>query len=132
MKPESTSHADLENRVLEKLLAGNHPILEALRRQLEGGTVRSREFTGVGFFTKLCPSPGAQRAPTPRDRFHLGGVYAEITGLCHGAGFVLFVTDGYLDFLEGFCYDEAWPTQTQGARLYYAGPRERDPAAIDA
>ncbi len=132
MNPELTSHVDLENRVLEKLLAGNHPILEALRLQIEGGSVRSREFTGVGFFTKLSPSHGARRAPTQRDRLHIGGVYADIPGLRNGAGFILFVTNGYLDLLEGFCYDEAWPAQVRGARPYYAGPRERDPAAIDA
>jgi hypothetical protein len=132
MNPEPAGHDELERGALQLLLAGNHPILEALRQQLAKSSVLSREFTGAGFFTNFGPSPDAPRAPSPCDRFQIGGVYAEIPGLRHGAGFILFVTNGYIDFLEGFCYDEDWPAQVSRANIYYAGHRASDPAAIDA
>jgi hypothetical protein len=91
------------------LLAGDDPRLKALRRQLAGSRVRSREFTGVGFFTNLTVPPDATRAPVGAQRVTLGDVAASMNGLAHGAGFVLFITDGMLDFLEGFTYDEPWP-----------------------
>jgi len=45
----------------------------------------------------------------------IGDVHAELAGLSHGAGFVLFIKDGRLDCLEGLTYDEAW----------HAGPQLR-------
>ena len=36
-------------------------------------------------------------------------VETTISGLRHGAGFVLFVDDGQLAMLEGFSYDGPWP-----------------------
>ena len=41
---------DLENSVLEWLLSGDDPVLVALRHQLASAKVKSREFTGVGFY----------------------------------------------------------------------------------
>jgi hypothetical protein len=35
--------------------------------------------------------------------------YADIDGLEHGAGFVLWLEDGWLSCLEGFSYAEPWP-----------------------
>jgi hypothetical protein len=58
--------------------------------------------------------------------FKFGDVVAEIEGLKHGAGFLLFITDGALDELEGYCYDEAWPKEVIGFKLAYFGGSERD------
>jgi hypothetical protein len=99
----------LERQVIATILAPDHPVMDALRRQLDAGTVAAREFTGVGFFTTLVVADGVEAAPVTRTRLHLGDVAATIEGLEHGAGFVLFVSDGVLDVLEGFAYDEPWP-----------------------
>ena len=53
-------------------------------------------------------------APVTRDRLHLGEVASSLTGLDHGAGFVLWVTSGRLDTLEGFSYGEPWPDGIEG------------------
>ena len=55
----------------------------------------------------------------------IGDVYAEIPGLEHGAGFVLYIKDGYLDMLEGYSYDEPWPSSVEGFALHYSSG-ERD------
>lgn len=39
----------LEAAVLQKLLDGDHPVLDALRQQLPDLAVKERKYTGVGF-----------------------------------------------------------------------------------
>jgi hypothetical protein len=98
----------LERDVLAALLQPDHPVINALRRQLVYCRVALRELTGVGFFSTLQISPEVQPAPVKRGRMTLGDVTAAVEGLEHGAGFVLFVQNGVLDLLEGFSYDEPW------------------------
>ncbi|MDX2000062.1 MAG: hypothetical protein SF066_20275 [Thermoanaerobaculia bacterium] len=101
---------ELEHAVMEKLLAGDSHVLETLRRQARGAKVVRRENTGAGFYTWLEPSSDSPRTPDPGN-FELSDVEAQIPGLTHGAGFVLFIRNGYLDNLEGFSYDEPWPKE---------------------
>lgn len=112
---------DLERSVIDKLLAGEHPVLEALRGQLRSCRVRSRELTGCGFFTELQVDRGLRVAPTSAEKLRIGDVNAKIGGLEHGAGFVLFVKDGYLDMLEGYSYEEPWPESIDEFELSYTG-----------
>ena len=120
-----------ERAVLVKLLHGDHPTLSALREQLQACRVINREFTGHGFFTNLTVDPSAARIPNPVPRLQVSDVGADIKGLEHGAGFVLFVTDGYMDFLEGFTYDERWPDAIDEFSLRYELGRIANPGAID-
>ncbi|MGH2483438.1 MAG: barstar family protein [Candidatus Limnocylindria bacterium] len=105
----------LEQAVLDKLLQLGNPTVEALRLQAEHSRVRHREYTGVGFWTEFDVSEVASSAGSAD--FELSGVGADIPGLEHGAGFLLFVRNGYLSQLEGFTYDEPWPQDDQVFRL---------------
>ncbi|SRR6266511_2358771 len=118
-----TELTDLERAVLEKLLAGDDQRLAELREQLETTLVSKREMTGVGFFTTLSVLNSTHRLD---DRsFELGDVSADITGLTHGAGFVLFIRNGLLDTLEGYTYgDDRWPEKISSFRLRYDAPRD--------
>ena len=116
--------SDLERDVLEMLLAGNDARLEQLRGQLDACRVRSREMTGVGFWTSLAVPPGIEGVGNGL-RTRLSDVVATIEGLEHGAGFVLFIENGLLDNLEGFTYDEPWPDRIGGYSLRYMN-EERD------
>lgn len=116
----------LEHAVIDKLLAGDHPVLATLRRQAEHARVAKRENTGVGFF---CDFEVNSDAPTiPRD-FQIGDVHAEMEGLAHGAGFVLFVRGGRLSMLEGFSYDESWPNHVGAFSLRYSNPERESELA---
>src|SRR5712692_181798 len=116
----------LERAVLEKLLAGDNPVLAALRRQLEVAGVGERDFTGVGFMTTLTVPEEAPRAPVQSHVIRMGDVSAEIDGLKHSAGFLLYIQDGALDALEGYTYDEPWPDTIRRFTLKYTqeGPRD--------
>lgn len=82
-----------------------------IRQQLAHATVAKREFTGVGFFTEFALPADA---PVRHDLADLviDDVGVEFPSLQHGAGFVLFIRGGAVSMLEGFTYDEAWPTNT--------------------
>ena len=119
-----TPLTDLELSVIRMLLDGDDPALATLRDQLEHTLVQKRQFTGVGFFADLRVSG---ESPPAAASGHLGDD-AEIEGLEHGAGFVLFIEDGYLHMLEGYTYgSEPWPDRLDGGvslRYWTPGGRE--------
>jgi len=115
----------LEKEVMKLLLDGADPALAVLRQQLEYARLAKRENTGVGFYTKFTIPDSVPRLDEGKS-FKFGDVVADIDGLKHGAGFLLFVTDGALDELEGYCYDEAWPKEVIGFKLAYFGGSGRD------
>jgi len=88
-----------------------------IRKQLAHASITKREFTGVGFFTEFSLPTGA---PVRRDLTDdtIGDVGAMFPGLQHGAGFVLFIRSGVVSMLEGYTYDEPWPTSTDEFRVY--------------
>lgn len=72
--------------------------------------------TGVGFYTRLELTPGlppaTMAAPGP-----VGGGQAEIHGLEHGAGFLIWLKEGRLSSIEGFSYEEPWPARVDEFKL---------------
>jgi hypothetical protein len=103
-----------EYDVIATILRPDHPVFDALRRQLAACRVGERELTGHGFYTSLIVPPDVAPAPVNRDQLRLdGGIGATMDGLQHGAGFVLWVQKGVLDTLEGFCYEAAWPERIE-------------------
>jgi len=116
----------LEQAVLDKLLAGDHPVLVALREQATSARLARREYTGVGFH---CHFDVGEGAPTVKKDFHIGDVRAEMEGVAHGIGFVLIIRDGRLSMLEGYTYDEPWPSEIRGFTLRYAEAGRRSELA---
>jgi len=125
-----TKLSALEAAVLTKLVAGDHPILRVLQAQLDRSSVKSREFTGVGFLTEIVVPADTERVEIGKHDATIMGVAAEISGLEHGAGFVLYVRNGAIDALEGFAYDEAWPAGDPRFKLAYTPARDRDLAQL--
>jgi hypothetical protein len=111
--------APLERAVIESLVSRDEPGYDELRRQLVSCRVRSREMTGVGFYTTLEVDPSAPTAPASvgnplgQGRGFPDDVCADLEGLQHGTGFVLWLADGRLETLEGFTYDEPWPNEAE-------------------
>jgi len=123
----------LEQAVMEKLLDGDNPLLQDLRKQFEEIESVERKFTGAGFFTKFRLAPNVR--PLSKKSLTFGDVAATIPGLKNGAGFLLFVRGGVLDQLEGYTYGEFWPTDVPNFGLGYIVKgqvkRERDTEALD-
>ena len=115
-----TTFTKLEKAVIDMLLEGNDEVLIVLRKQLDACKVRSRELTGVGFFTEF-DVPDSMEVSLNVRSFKIGDVFAEIEGVEHGAGFILFVEDGTIAMLEGFTFDGPWPNEIGEFRLSYTG-----------
>jgi len=114
---------EIESQVMAMLLRGENAILATLRDQLAVASVARREFTGVGFFTGFDVPPNVAKLSSSR-RVTIQDVHADIVGLQHGAGFIMFVDGGVLDTLECFIYEDAWPANARLSRLYYLRPRQ--------
>jgi hypothetical protein len=112
----------LEAAVLQKLLSGDHPVLIALRDQMDGLSVRTRKNTGVGFFTELSTAAAARPASVPSGKIRFGDVQATVDGLKNGAGFLLLIEQGLLRMLEGYSYDEPWPEMIREFSVKYSNP----------
>lgn len=113
---------ELEQAVLDKLIAGNHPALHNLRTQANVAKMIERELTGCGFYVNF---EVPVNIPALKGNFQICDVNGEMEGLLFGAGFVLFIRNGYLDLLEGFSYDEPWPEHIGKFTLsYLKEPRE--------
>jgi hypothetical protein len=113
---------EFDRTILDALLAGDLLELAILRAQASVADVRERRMTGVGFFTNFLIPPDAPRLDVSGQRV-ISGVGAELEGVDHGVGFLLFVRDGQLDVLEGFTFDEPWPTRVALRRWFYLRPR---------
>lgn len=125
--PEPTS---FEVALAEALLAGDLPLLDALRSQWRAATFESRELSGVGFFLNVTiPHSTPRVAPS---NFELGDVYFETTSLPHGGGAVLFVRDGVITMLEAYTHDGEWPANFASFTLRYFDGEHRNIAAVEA
>ena len=116
---------EFERAVLDKLLAGDHPVLAALQAQARAARLVSRKYTGAGFFLSFDVPLDVPILAT-KD-FHFGDVNAAVDGLQYGAGFVMFVRGGRLDALEGYSYAEPWPNEIRNFKLAY----QREPREIE-
>jgi hypothetical protein len=98
----------LENEVLDVIASQlDAPDRAVLLKQFENTIILSRTMTGVGFYVNFSVD---KSAPQLLIKFaNIGNVTAEIPGLEHGAGFNLYVKDGIVKHLEGYCFDDQWP-----------------------
>ena len=123
----------LESEVLKWFLAGEHAVLGTLREQLASACVLSRTLTDHGFLLKLSVPAGTTKL---HEQFHvksdfcLGDVTAATDSLEHDVGFLLCITDGILDLLEGYTYDESWPVKVTNFALEYVTGIYRDLAEL--
>lgn len=115
----------LERRVMEMIVAGDDPTLDILREQFQAAHCTDRTLTGVGFFTRFSVPPTIPRVQG-RKLSYLGDVKADVHGLQHGAGFVLHLREGAIDYLEGYSYDEPWPETVQHFHVSYIDGNQRD------
>jgi hypothetical protein len=95
----------LERAVLHAICEKHSVDRVALETQLSTASVIDRENTGIGFYTHIAVqrdsvvSVGGERLRN--------GPAVTVEGLKHGMGFILWLKEGFVDCLEGYCYDES-------------------------
>jgi hypothetical protein len=92
--------------VIEAILQGEPGSEQCLREQLRQSGLRSREFNGYGFFTNFVIPKQVPPCPELDKTLLASGLVDD--QLC---GFILWITDGKIDFLEGYPLGgDSWPT----------------------
>ncbi len=90
----------IERNVLEIAAAEFADQGAALRRQAETARVVSFENSGAGFFSRIIV---ANISPLSFEKFPLDVGFGNVLGLEHGMGFLVFLNDGRLSMIEGYC-----------------------------
>ncbi|MDQ3280961.1 MAG: hypothetical protein M3Q69_06080 [Acidobacteriota bacterium] len=116
---------EFEAAVMTGLLAGDDPMLAALRVQYAAATVRDRERTSAGFVTRF--EVPASAAPIDRKLLHLDDLQVELEGASTPADTSVHVHNGRLRSLECFVYEGSFPDAPQIKAAWYYGT-ERHPA----
>jgi hypothetical protein len=101
----------LERAVMEWLLSDAAEPTCTLRKQYDAASITKRDLTGAGFFIYFSVPDYVDRLGKDVSA-KFGDVIAKIKGLSLGAGFVLHINHGAIDFLEGYSYEEPWPKDT--------------------
>ena len=110
---------EFEREVISALLAGDDPILAALRKQYAAATVRDREKTASGFITRF--EIPANVAPIERKLLHLDDLQVQLAGTTTPAEVSVHVHKGRLSSLECFVYDGAFPESPEIAAAWFYG-----------
>ena len=121
----------LEKTAMEWLLAGDDPVLHILRAQYACARPVRRELSGVGFYLYFS-TPVSQgilhQKVCAKPSFCFGDVQASSDAMNGRIGFLLWVTHGLIDMLEGYTDLGDFPEDTGSFSLQYLyeGPRELD------
>ena len=108
-----------EKQVMAALLAGDDPLLDALRKQYAAATVRDREMTANGFITRFdVPNT----APSiERKLLHLDDLQVELAGTKSPVDASVHVFNGRLKSLECFLYEGSFPSEPEIKSAWYYG-----------
>jgi hypothetical protein len=115
---------EFEKTVMAALLAGDDPMLDALRQQYAAATVRDREKTASGFVTRFDLPSSVE--PIERKLLHLDDLQVQLAGAATPAETSVQVHNGRLRLLECFVYDGAFPESPQIQAAWYYGTRKFD------
>jgi hypothetical protein len=110
---------EFESQIMSALLAGDDPLLAALREQYTVATVRDREKTATGFVTRY--DVPADVAPIPRKLLHLDDLQVELEGASTPAETSVHVHNGRLRSLECFVYEGGFPEAPAIQAAWYYG-----------
>ena len=115
---EITSQEELEKRIMEMLLTNAHPVAKILMHQYQHSEIKSRRYSGAGFFTDFKVETGVDMAP--KNNFEIGGISADIGDNKDVLGFLLFIRDGFIDWLEGYTQGiDNWPDSYEDVVLKF-------------
>ena len=108
-----------EKQVMAGLLAGDDPMLEALRAQYAAASVRDREMTANGFVTRFDVPVSV--AAIARKLLHLDDLQVQLAGTKAPADVSVHVFNGRLKSLECFLYEGAFPSEPVIEAAWYYG-----------
>lgn len=116
MIEKNISFDEFEKAVMYKMFEEKNRINEILLQQYEMSSVFKREFSGAHFFTYFLIPEDAPRVMEFVEHGY-GDVIVRINGSDFDFGFVLFIEDGLISYLEGYGAG-SWPEAIQSYELH--------------
>jgi len=110
------THEEFEKKVMYKILDGKEEILHVLKKQYENAMVSSRQFTGCGFFTNFSVP---DKLVDGKINGRINDLMAKLNMPNEEFYFILYITDGKIDTLEGFTTLDEWNQNYDLAQLEY-------------
>jgi hypothetical protein len=98
----------IERAALEAATQDDAAIEDSLTRQIQAASVVNFENSGAGFFSTIAVT--GEVPALPESSPLKGGAVGNVDGIEHGMGFILFVENGRLSLLEGYCHGDASTT----------------------
>jgi hypothetical protein len=102
---DTLTFTSLEQAVLRAICESDTTDRSALEAQVSVAMILKRENTGAGFYTNFRVQRTSSGA-VGGERLRRGPA-AKIDGLENRMGFILWLTEGYADCLEGYSYEES-------------------------
>jgi hypothetical protein len=116
-----------ETDVITMLLAGDHPVLAAVRDQFAVAEIDSRKYTGVGYYLNFnlpTSHPKLHELLPIKKYFLLGDVDVMLGEEKIWGTVILWIEDGRISSLECVTYDE-WPDEGFSYEIsYFDGKRD--------
>ena len=112
---------EFEKQIMRALLAGDDPLLVALREQYGVATVRDRERTASGFVTRF--EVPASAPAIERKLMHLDDLQVELEGASTPAETSVHVHNGRLRSLECFVYEGGFPDSPEIRAAWFYGTK---------
>jgi hypothetical protein len=115
--------------VLERMLEGDHPVLEILRVQADQARVRAEESSEFGTLIDLWVE---EDAPTldVEHRFAIDDLFGQVRGFAGEVGFQLHVVRGRLKTIEAWVSEPGFPPDPELETSWYVAP-DPDPEAAE-
>lgn len=111
---------ELVHKAMALLLVGDDAVLAALRCQYKSSHVGAIEFTGGGAYIDFAVPESAVNLPQSLS-FCFGDIEGTVKLVNYGIGFLLWVKNGKLSFLEIYTYMEHLPNEIVDFSLDYIG-----------
>ena len=115
---------ELEAAVMDKMLDEDNDLFYQLRLQYRNAKVANREITGQGFMTTFVLSDSACCSIIANGK--IDDVKAVFTNSEEVYFFILYVTEGKIDALEGFSTLYEWNTNFNDLEIVYCYDNKRD------
>lgn len=106
----------IEREVLEISVAEYPASAEAFQQQIGTAQVVTFPNTGAGFFSNLEVASSAQLLS---ENSSLDGCYGSVLGVKGGMGFAVFLKDGRLSMIEGYCNSGGPTTNIDFSRVVF-------------
>jgi hypothetical protein len=111
-----------EHDLMSALLAGDDPLLEALRAQYAAATVKDREIAPSGFVAHFDVPSSA--VPIPNRFLHLDDLQVDLEGARTPAEASVEVKNGRLRELRCYVYDGDFPAVPVITAAWYYGTKK--------